>query len=314
MGKTGEKSEAEQTKQEMKQEQKSRTLQELNLLDGFLFYELAGSREYGETFCRIILERILGRPLKKIRVSVEKTLLGMEPEQHGIRIDAEVMEEDGDIYDLEPNLYEMDDPARRSRYYHSLITTRNFEKGEEYRDLREVYVIFILPYDPFGLGRMVYTMKSGCKEVPELPYEDGQYTIFLYTKGKDESGQSLADLLQYMEDSREENATDEVLRILSRMVETVKRDREVGAKYMRMELHDLDVKNAARKEALEEGRQEGRIEGRKAGMRAAAAICRKVGLSEEAAAEQLREEYPELGDQALEYVKKCWENQERQCD
>lgn len=180
MGKAGEKSEAEQTKQE----QKSRTLQELNLLDGFLFYELAGSREFGEKFCRIILERILGRPLKKICVSVEKTLLGMEPEQHGIRIDAEVMEEDGSIYDL-------------------------------------------------------------------------QYTIFLYTKGKDESGQSLADLLRYMEDSREENATDEVLEILSRMVETVKRDREVGAKYMRMELHDLDVRNAARKEALEEGRKEG---------------------------------------------------------
>ena len=124
------KSEEEQKKQEQ-EEKKSRTLQELNLLDGFLFYELAGSKKYGERFCRIILERILGRPLKKIRVSVEKTLLGMEPEQHGIRIDAEVMEESGSIYDLEPNLYEMDDPARRSRYYHSLITTRNFEKGED---------------------------------------------------------------------------------------------------------------------------------------------------------------------------------------
>ena len=253
-------------KKQEKQEKKGRTLQELNLLDGFLFYELAGSKEYGEKFCRIILERILGRPLKKIRVNVEKTLLGMEPEQHGIRIDAEVMEEDGSIYDLEPNLYEMDDPARRSRYYHSLIITRNFEKGEDYRDLREVYVIFILPYDPFGLGRMVYTIQNACKEAPELPYDDGQYTIFLYTKGKDESGKSLADMLKYMEDSREENATDEVLQILSRMVETVKRDREVGAKYMRMELHDLDVRNAARKEALEEGRKEGREEGLEKGM------------------------------------------------
>ena len=74
-------------------------------------------------------------------------------------------------------------------------------------------------------------------------------------------------MLKYIEDSREENVTDEALEILSRMVETVKRDREVGAKYMRMELHDLDVRNAARKEALEEGREEGRQEERETGMR-----------------------------------------------
>ena len=60
-------------------------------------------------------------------------------------------------------------------------------------------------------------------------------------------------MLQYIEDSREENATDKGVERLSAMVETVKRDKEVGEKYMRLEIHDLDVRNAALKEDRESG-------------------------------------------------------------
>ena len=32
---------------------------------------------------------------------------------------------------------------------------------------------------------MVYTIKNSCIEVPELEYEDGAQTIFLYTRGRE---------------------------------------------------------------------------------------------------------------------------------
>ena len=97
-----------------------------------------------------------------------------------------------------------------------------------------MFVIFITTYDPFGLERMVYTVKNGCIEVPELPYEDGARTIFLYTKGtKGNPPEELRELLYYMEHTSKENAKTENLKRLHEMVTAVKRDGKVGLTYMK---------------------------------------------------------------------------------
>ena len=100
--------------------------------------------------------------------------------------------------------------------------------------LRNVIVIFITTYDPFSENRMVYTIKNSCVEVPELEYEDGAKTIFLYTRGKEGNPpEELKQLLHYMEHSSIENASTESLKKLHRMVTAVKRDGEVGLAYMK---------------------------------------------------------------------------------
>lgn len=107
--------------------------------------------------------------------------------------------------------------------------------GEAYGELKNVIVIFICPYDPFQLNRMVYTIKSCCVEEPALVYEDGARTIFLYTKGiKGNPPAELQRLLQYLEDSREENAKDADLMAIHQMVQKVKHDREVSLEYMKI--------------------------------------------------------------------------------
>lgn len=73
---------------------------------------------------------------------------------------------------------------RRVRFYHAKIDAGNLAAGEEYNALRNVVVIFITTYDPFGLKRMVYTIKNSCVEEPGLLYEDGARTIFLYMGGR----------------------------------------------------------------------------------------------------------------------------------
>lgn len=79
--------------------------------------------------------------------------------------------------------------------------------GESYNVLRNVVVIFITTYDPFGLGRMIYTVKNGCVEEPGMAYEDGARTIFLYTKGTEGNpSEELQQLVRYMEHSTAENA------------------------------------------------------------------------------------------------------------
>ena len=81
---------------------------------------------------------------------------------------------------------------------------------------------------------MIYTIRNHCVENPELPYEDGARTIFLYTKGrKGRDNESLSQLLDYMENTTRENAVTEELEAIQEMVDVVKEDAEVTVAYMK---------------------------------------------------------------------------------
>ena len=98
---------------------------------------------------------------------------------------------------------------------------------------------------------MVYTIKNCCVEVPELKYEDGAQTIFLYTRGREGNPpEELKQLLHYMEHSSIENAPSENLKKLHRMVTAVKRDGEVGLAYMK----SFEREERIRKQGEEEGK------------------------------------------------------------
>lgn len=145
------------------------------------------------------------------------------------------------------------------RFYHAKIDAGNLTAGEDYSSLRNVVVIFISTYDPFGKKRMVYTIKNGCVEEPDLPYEDGARTIFLYTKGTEgEPPKELKQLALYMEDSTAGNAKTAGLARLHEMVTKVKADRKVGLAYMKA----AEIEKRIKAEGMAEGRAEGRAEGK----------------------------------------------------
>lgn len=142
------------------------------------------------------------------------------------------------IYDIEPDKNnkrkDIDFIAQRTRFYHAIIDSRSLKSGQSYDKLKRVFVIFICPYDPFGDDRMIYTIRNHCVENPELPYEDGARTIFLYTKGrKGRDNESLSQLLDYMENTTRENAVSEELEAIQEMVDVVKEDAEVTVAYMK---------------------------------------------------------------------------------
>lgn len=94
-------------------------------------------------------------------------------------------------------------------------------------------------------------------EMPELPYEDGARTIFLYTRGKrGNPPESLRQLLQYMEHTTKENAGTEELRKLHEMVTAVKTDGEVGFAYMKF----FELEERTLEKGIRQGRAEGRAE------------------------------------------------------
>lgn len=224
-----------------------RKLQELNLLDDFLMFTLVNHQKYGEDFSRELLRIILGKVFKKLKVIPQKVYYGSDTDKHGARLDVyleeelddETWQENATICDVEPNLdnsaEHIESLPRKMRFYHSKIDAGSFESGADYQDLKKVIVIMITPYDPFGLNRMIYTVGNRCLEEPDMPYDDGAKTLFLYTKGTEGNPtEELRELLRYMENTEAKNAQSDALKEIHHMVEEVKQDSEVSLGYMRM--------------------------------------------------------------------------------
>jgi predicted transposase/invertase (TIGR01784 family) len=220
-------------------------LEDLNLLDDFLFNAMVTNEKNGERFCRKLLKIIFGREFGKLTVIPQKVYYGMDTDKHGARLDVYLSDdatcveaENGTIYDVEPD--KNDDSLsvaalpRRVRFYHAVIDARSFQSGNGYESLKNVITIIITPFDPFGKNRMVYTIRNMCEEDPTMPYDDGARSIFLYTKGEEGiTNEALQQLLKYMEKTNEQNAVNEDLKELQGMVEKVKDDREVSLEFMK---------------------------------------------------------------------------------
>ena len=320
-----------------KKDMAKKTLEEMNVLDDFLFHEMASRDEKGVKFCRILLETILDRPLRNVKVLSQRKVQGRGIGEHGIVIDAYIeeipdqnesdAEVDANIYDIEPNKYKEGSEPRRGRYYHALMDTKLLKAGGEYKDMKNVTIIMILPYDPYGKDRMVYTISNQCEEDRTVEYDDGLKTIYLYTKGKvGKASQKLRDMLKYIEESTRENAVNDDLKNIHQLVMEIKHDEEVELSYMKIWELEARMRREARAEGLEEGRQEGIEQGRQEGIeqgrqegieegikegikegiqqgvRILAKTYREMGIPQEEIIPKIAEEYVISNDEVREYL------------
>ena len=223
-------------------------LEELNLLDDFLFNAMMTYPEMGERFTRKILKLLFNKEFRNLKVIAQKSYGGLNTDLRGARLDVYVesddsaeidASEDVSIYDLEPD---KNDKAKyiaafpqRIRFYHAIIDSRSLKSGEDFGKLKRVYVIFICNYDPFSYDRVKYTIRNMCVEEPEMPYDDGAQTTVLYTKGTkdDDIFEELRQFLNYMENTTQTNAVNDTLKDIQKMVDIVKGDGEVSLGYMK---------------------------------------------------------------------------------
>ena len=120
----------------------------------------------------------------------------------------------------------------------------------------------ILPYDPFGMNRMVYTVKNQCVEDSNVEYDDGALKIFLNTKGTSgDTSQELQKMLKYIECSIAENVANDNIQAIHDYVEKVKKDKDVEVQYMKSWEVEQLIREEAQKEGLEKGRKEGLEQG-----------------------------------------------------
>ena len=247
-----------------------RKLEELNLLDDFLFHAMLAYPDTGEAFIRKLLETLFDRKFPHLKIRAQESFAGVNTDFRGARLDVYI-EEDGSaqingdeiptVYDVEPDhnhkSAEIKAFPKRARFYHAMIDRRSLKAGENFGKMKKVYVIFICDYDPFGYDRALYTIKNRCLEEPELPYEDDAETWVLYTRGKKGNiSESLRQLLSYMENTNQNNAINEDLRDIQQMVDQVKRDGEVSLRYMKWFEHDQMMYEQGRQDEQENTERE----------------------------------------------------------
>ena len=247
-----------------------RKLEELNLLDDFLFHAMLAYPDTGEAFIRKLLETLFDRKFPHLKIRAQESFAGVNTDFRGARLDVYI-EEDGSaqingdeiptVYDVEPDHNhknaEIKAFPKRARFYHAMIDRRSLKAGEHFGKMKKVYVIFICDYDPFGYDRALYTIKNRCLEEPELPYEDDAETWVLYTRGKKGNiSESLRQLLSYMENTNQNNAINEDLRDIQQMVDQVKRDGEVSLRYMKWFEHDQMMYEQGRQDEQENTERE----------------------------------------------------------
>lgn len=115
-------------------------------------------------------------------------------------------------------------------------------------------VIFILPYDPFGQDRCVYTIQNMIKEDPSIKYNDGALKMILYTKGKaGNPRKELLEMLKYFEKSTTDNVTNPDIECVHHMVDRIKERKELNLEYMKSWEWDDYNKKLGREEGLKEG-------------------------------------------------------------
>ena len=128
------------------------------------------------------------------------------------------------------------------------------QAGDDYSELKRVYIIMILSYDPFGLDRMVYTVKNSCVEVPGMEYDDGAENIFLYCDGtQGNPPEELSELLHMIRGRRNGEMADKELEDIGKMVDQVKNDKAVTVTFMNM----FNREKEERERNIAEGRAEG---------------------------------------------------------
>lgn len=211
-----------------------KTIQDLTISSNFMFAAVMLDPEN----CKDLLERALGIPIDHVEVDREKSLI-YHPEYKSVRLDVYAKDGKGSHFNVEMQVATEHLP-KRARYYHGQLDMNLLLSGLSYDELPDCYVIFICDFDPFGLGKYRYTLRKTFSEDETYSYQDGAHTLFLSTKGTNDAEvpNELVAFLKFVgagRDRMEDDFSDDYVSRLQETIRQIKRDREMGARYMLFE-------------------------------------------------------------------------------
>ena len=244
------------------QAKESKTLQELNLTDDFLFDVATEELEN----CKAIIELTTGLRLKSLKWKSGQKVIHNLPGKRGVRLDFIAESEDGRIFDVEMQNRNEGNIPKRTRFYQALIDAPILKSGERGFDkMNPLYIIIICNYDLYGKKKYCYTFDNQCKEVPGLRLGDEVTKLLLSTKGENEEEvpKELVDFLHYVTESNENGLPDECDERLKRLHESIreiKASADMEVEYMKMEERERIIRDEGKQLGIMTGKMEDILE------------------------------------------------------
>ncbi|MCG4780373.1 Rpn family recombination-promoting nuclease/putative transposase [Acetatifactor sp. DFI.5.50] len=149
--------------------------------------------EATELLLRIILER----KIKVISVIGQEEMKSAAVGGRNITLDVHALDENGEKMDIEVQGNSEGAHIRRARYHSSVLDSRMLKEGQEFKEIKDSYVIFIYKRDKFQEGLPLYHIDRYVRETGKL-FEDGSHIIYVNGnyKGDDEIGYLMQDFHQ----------------------------------------------------------------------------------------------------------------------
>ena len=139
--------------------------EDLTISDDFMFCKVM---EY-EPICREFLEILFSVRIEKITYLSSQNTVTANSGAKTVRLDVLVKDGSGASYDIEMQVGNEYNIAKRMRYYQAVLDVAFLDKGYSYKALNDSFIIFVCLFDPIGSNRDVYTFENICVEDKRIP-------------------------------------------------------------------------------------------------------------------------------------------------
>ena len=236
---------------------KEKTFEELTFSDDFMFCKVLSTNP---DLCQELVEMITGRKVSELPDVKEQLPIKITDDGKGVRFDVYFEDEKNVVYDIEMQTSSLKYLPERTRYYQGMIDLNTIEKGENYDKLKQTYIIFVCPFDPFGAGLYRYTFKNLCCEDPGIDLGDRAEKVFLNANGR--VGDISEDMKQFLLYVSKQEVSNKYTERLEQAVKRAREHEEWRVEYMTLSMKYFEKLEEGREIGIEEGREQGRAEGR----------------------------------------------------
>lgn len=172
---------------------------QLNVMDDTLFHKVVEDPEACEEILRVFLQ---DKELKIISSTPQKYLRNAA--NRSVIVDAYCEGSNEKKYVVEMQKADRDDHQRRVRYIGSNVDTRITEKGIDFKEIPDVYLIYLTKFDVFEKKKAVYHIDRTIQETGDV-VDNGFYEIYINAEIDD--GSDTAKLMQYIRHTEGRNET-----------------------------------------------------------------------------------------------------------
>ena len=163
-------------------------------------------------------------------------------------LDAYGTDSTGKRYDLEVQRQDRGADPHRARYHASVMDIENLHSGQEFKELPDTYIIFILEKDFYGQGKAVYPIER-INLATGKAFEDGEH--ILYVNGEYRGDSDIGKLMHDFNCMRADDMNFELMAERTRYLKENPKGVQEMCKIME------DMRNESLKEGIKKGIKEG---------------------------------------------------------